>query len=62
MEITVDGAKCQRYGQCALEAPNVFVLDDEGPSRVLAEAPDSALDDALNAAELCPMQAISVEE
>lgn len=62
MEIAVDGTKCQRYGQCALEAPQVFALEDEGPSRVLADVPDSALDDALNAAELCPMQAITVEE
>ncbi len=62
MKITVDGTKCQRYGQCELEAPDVFTLPAEGPSQVLPTASEEHLDDAFAAADLCPMQAISVEE
>jgi ferredoxin len=62
VRIEVDGEKCLRYAQCALEAPEVFVLGDEGPSRVRDSVSDEFLDDALVAADLCPMQAIEVVE
>ncbi len=61
MHVTVDGDRCLRYAQCILEAPEVFELGDNGPVRVRAEAPDSALAAAEAAADLCPMQALLVE-
>lgn len=62
MQIEVDSEKCLRYGQCVLEAPDVFVLGEDGPSQVRDGVSDEFLDDALVAADLCPMQAIEVVE
>jgi ferredoxin len=62
VQIEVDGEKCLRYGQCVLEAPDVCVLGDEGSSQVRDGVTDEFLDDALVAADLCPMQAIAVVE
>ncbi len=61
MRIEVDGDKCLRYAQCVLEAPEVFVLDEEGPSRVRDGVSDDDFEIAQVAADLCPMQAITVE-
>ena len=60
MDIVIDGTRCQRYGQCVLEAPDVFVLADSGPVGVLPGAPESARPEAEAAADLCPMQAITL--
>lgn len=62
MHITVDHTKCQRYGQCVLEAPDVFALGKRGPAAVLPDAPESSLPQARAAEDLCPMQAITVTE
>jgi ferredoxin len=51
-----------RYAQCVLEAPEVFDLGDDGPVRVRPDAPGSARDRAEVAADLCPMQALLVED
>jgi ferredoxin len=61
VRIEVDGEKCLRYAQCVLEAPEVFVLDESGPSRVRDGVAQSHLELAQVAADLCPMQAITVE-
>lgn len=62
MQIAVDHDRCLRYAQCTLEAPEVFELPDDGPVTVRPDVPDSASPLAQTAAELCPMQAITVEE
>ena len=60
LTIIVDRDKCEGYGQCVLEADDLFHLDDDGISVPAAEADDSRRDDAERAADMCPMQAITV--
>ncbi len=56
---TVDPEKCFSYGVCVEVMPEVFHLDEDGKSVVRSGAvgPLSAF---IEAAEDCPMQAISV--
>ncbi len=59
--ITVDMDKCQHYGQCCFEADDVFTLNDDGQLEYVAEADESRRADIESAADVCPMQAITVE-
>lgn len=61
VRITVDRSKCQGYGQCCFEAEDVFRLDDEGVLVYRAEVDDSRRDAVEGAADVCPMQAITVD-
>ena len=58
IKITVDMDKCQHYGQCVFEAPEVFQLNANDKLEYKAEAPDDMLADLEAAADVCPMQAI----
>lgn len=60
IRIDVDMAKCQHYGQCVFEAPDQFRLDDDDKLVHATEAPDDVLPDLEAAADVCPMQAITV--
>lgn len=62
LKVIVDRDRCQEHGQCVFAAPEVFHLDDEGHLVVLLEQPDEALWAACEeAANVCPMQAITIE-
>ncbi|MDP1879193.1 MAG: ferredoxin [Actinomycetota bacterium] len=61
VRISVDMDKCQHYGQCCFEADDVFRLDDDGKLVYQAEADESRRADVESAADVCPMQAITVE-
>jgi ferredoxin len=41
IKVNVDMTKCQHYGMCVFEAPNVFKLNDEDKLEYLATAEDS---------------------
>ena len=57
--IEVDRALCYGFGDCVDTVPAVFALDDEDTAIVLD--PDAArLDDILEAAQNCPVDAIIV--
>lgn len=60
IKIDVDMNKCQHYGQCVFEAPEVFHLDENDKLEYKAEAPDEMLADLEAAADVCPMQAITI--
>jgi ferredoxin len=60
IKIDVDMNKCQHYGQCVFEAPEVFQLNSDDKLEYVAEAPDEMLADVEAAADVCPMQAISL--
>jgi ferredoxin len=71
MHIVVDLDKCQDHGQCVFSAPAVFSLDENGKlsfrrnatgSYLSAELDQSLLDDVEEAADVCPLQAIAVED
>jgi len=62
MRVVVDLVKCQNHGQCAFAAPEVFQLDAEGTLRFVPD-PDESLRDAVeDAADVCPLQAIRVDD
>ena len=58
--ITVDMEKCQHYGQCCFEASEVFALNDDGHLEYVKQVDESQRSAVDLAADVCPMQAISV--
>ena len=59
LKIHVDMEKCQHYGQCVFDAPNVFRLNDDDKLEYEATADDSEQDNVQLAVDIGPMQAIS---
>ena len=58
-KIVVDRVKCQGIGACVGMAPDVFEIDHEGKAVVInGEGTDD--DTILEAAESCPLEAISL--
>jgi len=62
IKVIVDRDVCQNHGQCVFAAPQVFEVDEEGELVVLDEEPDESLREAVEeAADVCPVQAITIE-
>lgn len=57
--IVVDREKCQGIGACVNAAPDVFEIDGEGKA-VVIRAGVAADDIVLEAAEACPLEAITL--
>lgn len=62
MKICVDRNKCRRHGQCVIAAPDLFSFRDDGEMVYVEHPENTYLNDALDAADACPEQAITVEE
>ncbi|MDG5808902.1 ferredoxin [Streptomyces ossamyceticus] len=70
MKVEVDLNKCQDHGQCVYAAPDLFALDDEGRLSLRSQATDvyvadvdeGSAEELYEAAEVCPLQAITVHE
>lgn len=61
MRIRIDREKCVSSGNCVVTAPTAFLLDPEQKARLID--PDSVDDDVLFlAAEMCPTEAIVLED
>lgn len=60
IKINVDMTKCQHYGQCVFEAPEVFKLNQDDKLEYTATAEDSELSNIEAAIDICPMQAIFI--
>jgi ferredoxin len=60
IKINVDMEKCQHYGQCVFEAPNVFRLNSDDKLEYNATAEDSEQTNIEAAIDVCPMQAIFI--
>lgn len=59
-QLNVDKQVCMGTGMCAGMAPNLFELDDRVANPISSDIePDEA---ALDAADQCPTQAITVSE
>ena len=58
--VSVDGNHCHFYAICAAEAPEVFQLPSDGRLRYTSKPDPSQTAAVLEAARLCPMQAIHV--
>ena len=61
VRIIIDADKCAGYGQCCFEADDVFVLGENPPVQVVGEVGEDRRVDVERAADVCPMQAITVE-
>ncbi|MFI6977632.1 ferredoxin [Embleya sp. NPDC050154] len=62
MKVVVDMDRCQDHGQCVFSAPEVFRINAAGRLEFVGE-PDEALRDAVEeAADVCPLQAITIED
>ena len=62
MKIVVDHTLCEGHAKCMERAPEVFEVDDDDLSQVIATNLDEALQaKAERAARSCPRQAISIE-
>ena len=62
MKARVDQDTCIGCGVCPAVCPEVFELDDEGLSHVIVDTvPEDAEDEAKDAEESCPVDAIKVE-
>lgn len=62
MKVIVDMDVCKDHGQCVFSAPEVFQLNEHGRLVYVAE-PDESLRDAVEeAADVCPLQAITIED
>ncbi|WP_331771321.1 ferredoxin (plasmid) [Embleya sp. NBC_00888] len=62
MKVVVDMDRCQDHGQCVFSAPEVFRINASGRLEFVGE-PDEALRDAVEeAADVCPLQAITIED
>ena len=60
MKVVVDLDKCADHGQCVFAAPEVFQLDENGKLVYDSEPDDSLRDLVEEAADVCPLQAITV--
>ncbi|MER7395755.1 ferredoxin [Streptomyces sp. NPDC000151] len=62
MKVVVDMNKCQDHGQCVFAAPDVFQLDADGHLGYVGEPDDALREDVEEAADVCPLQAIRIED
>jgi ferredoxin len=60
MKVYVDRAKCDNHGQCTFSAPTVFRLDTNGVLEYEETVDESLRHDVEEAADVCPLQAITV--
>lgn len=61
MQVIVDMDKCKDHGQCVFASPTVFQLDDAGHLVYNAEPEDGLRDEVEEAADVCPLQAITIK-
>ncbi|MBD5655210.1 MAG: ferredoxin [Candidatus Eremiobacteraeota bacterium] len=62
MRVVVDMTMCVGNGLCAIAAPEVFQLEDDGSLTILQEHPPEELRGKVeDAVSLCPAQAIEIE-
>jgi ferredoxin len=62
VKIVVDMDLCADHGQCVYAAPDVFQLDQNGKLVFKAEADEPQREAVEEAADVCPMQAITIED
>lgn len=60
MKVYVDRALCDNHGQCAIAAPDVFRMNDEGILEYTEQFDASILDEVEEAMDVCPVQAIFI--
>lgn len=61
MRICVDRGKCNRHGQCTIAAPDLFRFADDGALEHAEDITEAQQPAAMDAADACPEQAITIE-
>lgn len=56
--VYVDRTLCDNHGQCAISAPKVFRMNDEGILEYTETFEDGYMDEMEEAMDVCPVQAI----
>ena len=62
MKVRVDMQLCEDHGQCVIAAPDVFRMNDESKLEYETDVDDSLRDEVEEAADVCPVQAIFIED
>ena len=62
MKVIVDLDKCADHGQCVFAAPEIFQLDANGKLVYEPHPDDALLERAEDAMDVCPMQAITIQD
>ena len=63
MKVVVDRTICQDHAQCCFSAPTVFELGADARMHVLVEEPGESLRaEVEEAADVCPVQAITIQD
>jgi ferredoxin len=61
--VVLDEDLCQGHAMCELEAPDVFAVPKRGVVEIIdSEPPDDIREDVERAIEMCPTQAISIQQ
>jgi ferredoxin len=61
-QLTVDLKLCDNHGQCAIAAPAVFRMNDDGVLEFEETFDDALLDEVEEAVDVCPLQAIFLKD
>ncbi|HEY9374884.1 ferredoxin [Streptomyces sp.] len=62
MKLLLDSTRCQAYGLCQEQAPELIELDEWGYAKVIVlDVPPAAEESARACAESCPNSALRVE-
>jgi len=62
MKVVVDLDVCQDHGQCAIAAPGVFRINEDGRLEYDGSPGEPLRGDVEDAADVCPVQAILIED
>jgi ferredoxin len=62
MKICVDLVKCQLHGQCVISAPKLFSFGEDGKLQWIEQVDENTRREAEEAADVCPEQAITIED
>ena len=62
MRVVVDLETCQDHGQCVFAAPDVFHLDEQGKLGYVPDPAEDLRDAVEEAADVCPLQAIRLDD
>ncbi len=62
MKLRVDMKLCEDHGQCVIAAPDVFWMNDQSKLEYHAEVDDAVRGEVEEAADVCPVQAIFIED
>ena len=62
MKAIVDEEECTGCGLCAEACPEVFELSNDVATVIGDDVPEDAIDTCKQAAEECPVEAISIQE